>query len=117
VSLFDLFRSATSPKPVVSVVEAKRKIDSENAFVVDVREPSEWREGHIAGATLVPLSTLSSRLEALPRDRDVLLICRSGNRSSAAQGVLARAGFTRAFNVEGGMLAWQRRRLPIKVGN
>lgn len=116
MSLLDLFKSATSSMPAVSVIEAKQKIDDEKAFMVDVREPVEWREAHIAGATLVPLGTLSSRLESLPRDRDLLLICRSGNRSNVAQGMLARAGFTRAFNVEGGMLAWQRNHLPIKVG-
>jgi len=102
--------------PAVNVTEAKRKIDAGEAIVVDVRQPDEWNQGHIAGAKLIPLGALSSGLSSLPRDKEVLLVCRSGNRSSVAQGLLARAGFSSAINVEGGMIAWQRHGLPMKVG-
>jgi rhodanese-related sulfurtransferase len=83
------------------------------ALLIDVREPDEWRAGHAPGAQHIPLGSLARRLPELPRDRDVLLVCRSGNRSGSARGLLARNGFPRAFNVAGGMLAWARAGLPI----
>ena len=116
MNLRSLFNSSAASMPAVSVTEAKRKLDSGEAIVVDVREPNEWRQGHIAGATLMPLSTLSSGFGSLPKDREVLLICQSGNRSGVAQGFLARSGFSSAINVQGGMIAWQRHGLPMKAG-
>src|SRR5438034_5169686 len=85
----------------VDVAEAKYRQD-DGALLVDVREADEWRAGHATGARHVPLGTLPQHLSELPRDRDLLLICRSGNRSGAACGMLARHGFDRAFNVTGG---------------
>ena len=95
----------------LDVNEAKRRLDR-GALLVDVRESDEWRAGHAPGARHIPLGTLAGHLDSLPRDRDVLLICRSGNRSGAAHGLLARHGFERAFNVAGGMQAWTRAGLP-----
>jgi rhodanese-related sulfurtransferase len=95
----------------VDVTEAKRRHD-DGALLIDVREPDEWFFGHAPGATHIPLGSLSRHIADLPRDRDLLLICRSGNRSSTAQELLVRQGFTRAVNVSGGMLAWSRAGLP-----
>src|SRR6266540_7067592 len=89
----------------LDVAEAKSRLDR-GALLIDVREPDEWRGGHAPGARHIPLGALAAQLETLPRDRDVLLICRSGNRSNAARGVLGRHGLERAFNVAGGMQAW-----------
>lgn len=100
----------------ITVVDAERRVASGDALLLDVREPDEWRQGHIPGATSIPLCQLSARLSALPGDREILLICRSGNRSSVAQDLLTRAGFDRAINVQGGMIAWQRHGLPITIG-
>ena len=100
----------------ISVVEAERRDAGGDALLIDVREPDEWRQGHAPGATSIPLAQLSARLATLPRDRDILLICRSGNRSSVAQDLLARAGFERTINVQGGMIAWQRHGLPVITG-
>ena len=96
----------------VDVTDAKRRQDG-GALLIDVREKDEWQSGHARGAQHIPLGSLSHQLSQLPRDRDVLLICRSGNRSGSAHGLLARQGFTRAFNVSGGMLAWTRAGLPV----
>jgi rhodanese-related sulfurtransferase len=100
----------------ISVRDAEQRVAGGSAVLIDVREPVEWRQGHAPGATSIPLAQLSARIASLSRDRDVLLICRSGNRSGVAQDILARAGFDHAINVQGGMLAWQRDGLPITTG-
>jgi rhodanese-related sulfurtransferase len=111
-----LFGGPVSSDTETTVIDAERRIASGAAVLIDVREPDEWRQGHAPGATHIPLAQLSARLSALPRDRDILLICRSGNRSSVAQDLFTRAGFTRAINVQGGMIAWQRHGLPVTSG-
>ncbi len=97
----------------VDVVEARRR-QGASAVLIDVREPDEWQAGHAPGARLIPLGTLSLRLDEVPRDREVLLICRSGNRSGVAQQMLLRQGYASVFNVAGGMLAWTRAGLPVE---
>lgn len=83
------------------------------ALVLDVREPSEWREGHIPGATLMPLGTLSARLFELDRNKEIVVVCRSGNRSAMATRMLKSQGFGQVRNLDGGMVAWMRARLPV----
>jgi rhodanese-related sulfurtransferase len=97
---------------VVDVREASRR-QAAGALLIDVREPAEWQQGHAPGATLIPLGTLPSRLAEVPRDRDVLLICRSGNRSGSAQRQLQQLGYQRVVNVAGGMTAWSSAGLPV----
>lgn len=74
--------------------------------VIDVREPWEYDEGHIADAVLIPLGELAGRLDEIPRDEPVILVCRSSNRSGQAQRLLQRSGFENTHNMLGGMLAW-----------
>jgi rhodanese-related sulfurtransferase len=83
------------------------------ALIIDVREAHEWLEHHIEGARHLPLGELMHRLHELPRDRDILLICRSGNRSAQALRLLRTQRFERVFNVSGGMLSWLRAHLPV----
>ncbi|AEB11116.1 rhodanese-like domain-containing protein [Marinithermus hydrothermalis] len=80
----------------------------EGAVVVDVREPFEYAMGHLPGALNIPLGQLPNRLEELPKDRRILLVCASGNRSSAACELLLEHGFAgeRIGNLEGGTYAW-----------
>lgn len=112
-----LFGGPTLAHLAISVTDADQRLADGDAVLIDVREPDEWQQGHVPGATHIPLAQLSARLAGLPRDRDILLVCRSGNRSGVAQDLLARAGFERAINVQGGMLAWQRHGLPIITGS
>ncbi|TFD34216.1 rhodanese-like domain-containing protein [Cryobacterium cryoconiti] len=81
------------------------------AQIVDVRETPELREGMIAGARHIPLSTIPDNTAALDRNRPVILVCHSGRRSASAADYLAAAGFD-AHTMTGGMLEWTADRLP-----
>lgn len=101
----------------VSAADAQAMLQGDNApFILDVRQPDEYRAGHIAGSRLIPLDQLSEKMNQLPKDRTILCVCASGNRSSFAAQQLERAGYTTA-NLSGGMFAWQRAGLPVKRGS
>ena len=111
--LKSLFGSSSNS---LTIEEAKERIENGQALVIlDVRQPDEYRAGHIAGAKLVPLSELSGRMEELPKDKQILCVCASGARSSAATGQLSSAGFD-VLNMRGGMSGWQRAGYPVKKG-
>jgi rhodanese-related sulfurtransferase len=82
--------------------------------IVDVREDEEWAAGRIDGARHVPLAQLPSRLGELDRDRPVVTVCRSGNRSGQAAAYLRQAGLS-AHNMDGGMKRWARDGLPFST--
>ncbi len=85
----------------------------QGATVVDVREPAEFREGHVPSATNIPMGQLTDRLGDLDQNRPVHVVCASGNRSSAMADVLTANGFD-AINVAGGTSAWIRSGRPIE---
>lgn len=84
--------------------------------IVDVREDHEFHGalGHVPGAELVPLASVATRSAAWPRDAEVVLVCHSGGRSVRAARDLVERGFTRLYNLQGGMVAWNNARLPIE---
>ncbi len=90
-------------------------VNRENGVLVDVREPNEFREGHIPRALNIPLSQFKGRVGELEKykDRPVVLCCRSGNRSLKAAVLLKRQGFAKVYSLAGGLLAWQRENLPV----
>lgn len=108
--------------PAVDVVEADRRLGEAAApggapaLLVDVREPLEFAEVRAGGAALLPLSTFILRYQSLPRDRPLLMICRSGARSGQATAFLLTNGWTDVVNVIGGTLAWERAGLPVRRG-
>ncbi|MFH1474756.1 MAG: rhodanese-like domain-containing protein, partial [Chloroflexota bacterium] len=63
------------------------------AFILDVRQPEEWAAGHIPDATLIPLGDLPARLAEVPNDRQVVVVCRSGNRSAQGRDILLGGGY------------------------
>ena len=93
-----------SPKQA-SVMHAEQK-----AVIVDVREDSEWNEQHIPGAIHIPLGQLNERLSELKQYKDspVITQCRSGGRSAKALDVLKLAGFSKVYNMDGGIIAWDK---------
>ncbi|WP_233443877.1 rhodanese-like domain-containing protein [Halalkalibacterium halodurans] len=80
---------------------------NEDYFFVDVREPLEFKEGHIDGMINIPLSTLDNNTDLIPKDHTIVLICRSGNRSLQAANALKDLGYQNLVNVKGGMLSWK----------
>ena len=95
--------------PDMTVIELKERLDrGEKIEVVDVRETYEWQICNLApyGAKLIPLSQLPERVGELEPDAEIVLVCRTGNRSRRAAEALARAGFQSVWNLAGGMAAW-----------
>ncbi len=88
----------------VEIVETLRQRD--DVLVLDVREDWEYNGGHIPEAKLVPLGQIPNRLDEIPRDKTVIAVCRSGNRSSQATNFLRQQGFENVHNMAGGMKAW-----------
>jgi DMSO/TMAO reductase YedYZ molybdopterin-dependent catalytic subunit/glyoxylase-like metal-dependent hydrolase (beta-lactamase superfamily II) len=97
--------------PQVGARAAKALVDA-GALLLDVREPDEWRAQHAPTAMLVPMGTVRTRLPELPRDRKVVVVCRSGGRSAAVTDALRAWGFD-AVNLSGGMCAWASAGLPV----
>jgi rhodanese-related sulfurtransferase len=89
----------------ITVAEVARLRES-GAFILDVREVSEWNELHVPGASLIPLGELSSRLSEVPKDRPVVVMCRSGNRSKEGRDILINAGFEQVTSMAGGIREW-----------
>jgi len=103
--------------PVTSTIDMPAFINcqAEGAFVVDVREPAEYVEGHVPGAVMAPMSRISQHLASLPRNRDVYVICHSGNRSRAMADLMVAAGIN-ARSVNGGTAGWVAAGKPVVTG-
>ena len=104
---------ADAAVPEIDVAELARR-HAAGAYVLDVRNPDEYEDGHVPGAVLLPLGELSERWEEVP-EGDVLVICRSGARSAKAVEALNGAGRT-TTNVAGGTLAWVEAGHPVVTG-
>jgi rhodanese-related sulfurtransferase len=96
----------------VSVDEGYQMYQS-GVFVLDVRTQQEWDEYHAPNTTLIPLDQLQSRLGELPKDREILVICRSGNRSQQGRDILRSAGFD-AASMAGGLREWYAQGYPVE---
>ena len=105
-----------APYPAeISVAQALAKRDA-GAFFLDVREPAEWNQAHIPGSTLIPLGELEKRVNEVPHDKAVVVVCRSGTRSKAGRDILKTAGFTQVTCLNGGLNAWQAAGYPTVTG-
>lgn len=87
----------------------------DEAEIIDVREPDEYVAGHVPGARLVPMGQLPSRVEEVPRDKRVYVVCASGNRSGVMVDFLRAQGVD-AVNVAGGTKAWMAAGFPVVQG-
>lgn len=99
-----------------TVFEAVSLSNHDNAIFVDVRETKEMASGVINGAYRVPLSSFDKSASQLDKlvDKPVIVYCRSGNRSLNAAAKLKKKGFNRVYNLTGGILAWQKEKLPLE---
>lgn len=98
--------AATDLAPQLSVAEVQRLYAAGEVVIIDVREESEFQQGHIPGARLMPLDEIADRLNEIPRDETVVVVCRSGVRSARAYQYLQEQGFTNVHDMQGGMLEW-----------
>ncbi len=89
-----------NPERVVALARAGQ------AMIVDVRESGEYADGHIPRAKHISLGQLVHRLQELPKDKTVVVVCRSGSRSHKAAELLSEAGFRNVYNMSGGMQHW-----------
>lgn len=101
--------------PEINVEQAYQKYQ-ESAFILDVRQPEEWNEGHIPNATLIPLDQLAPRVNELPRDREIVVVCRSGNRSREGTLILLENGFKQVSSMAGGITNWAAKGYPLVQG-
>ena len=91
----------------ISVDEALRLWQNKEAIIIDVRTPGEYRDGHIPGVVNIPLDELEKRIGEIPKDKKVVLICRTGSRSAQGTRLLRSKGFNNVYNSTGGMSTWK----------
>lgn|GEM_PF-105895 len=108
--------TAPEPPPIAEVEPSLVAFMSGAVMMVDVREPQEFTGelGHVPGARLVPLGNLLDVATDWDKNREIMLVCRSGGRSMRAADELAKRGFRHLYNLKGGMLAWNDARLPVE---
>ncbi len=112
--IFPGLRGKASGAGEVDPTGAVQLINHENALVLDVREANEFSSGHIANAKHIPLGQLSDSAKTLEKykERPIVVNCRSGSRSAMACSTLSKLGFTKVYNLKGGILAWQQAQMP-----
>lgn len=97
----------------ISVEEAYQKYEA-GALVLDVRTQEEWDEYHAPNTTLIPLDQLPDRVDEVPKDQEIVVICRSGNRSQVGRDILLEAGIEQVTSSAGGLKAWSAAGYPIE---
>ena len=107
-------KNELEPFTRISVDEAKEMIDSGDVQVVDTREPYEHAEGHVPGSLNIPHMATLPRGGELARDKPILFICKSGQRSAVAAEFAATLGLSNLYNVEGGHDEWAKAGYPME---
>jgi phage shock protein E len=97
-----------------TLLERQKKGD-DSTFVLDVRSPEEYATGHVPGAVNIPYDQMASRVAEVPKDKDVVLYCRSGRRAGIAAEVLASQGYGRLQHLEGDIVAWADKGRPVET--
>ncbi len=90
----NLFQKLFSSAPAVDL----KSIISEGAFLVDVRSPGEFNSGHVKGSVNIPLDNITQQLAKFKGKKNIIVFCRSGNRSGQAKSILEQNGFTKVVN-------------------
>ncbi len=99
--------------PSVDVATVNAIKDRDDVLLIDVREQWEYDEKHIPNITLIPLGDIPARMSELPADKEIIITCRSGNRSGQATEFLRQQGFENVHNMEGGIVAWEAAGNPV----
>jgi rhodanese-related sulfurtransferase len=119
LALFDNNNPATlevdqGSLPIEVSVDEAYEIYERGGYLLDVRTQEEWDEYHIPDTKLIPLDELKNRVDEVPRDQDVVVVCRSGNRSQEGRDILLQAGFTEVTHMNGGVNDWRTSGYPIE---
>jgi rhodanese-related sulfurtransferase len=114
--LWPLVRGRVAGVAEVDTLEAVQLINQQDALLLDVREDSEYESGHIPNSKHIPQGRVGERLKELEKykGKPVVVLCRSGNRSTAACSLLRKQGFSDVRSLKGGIEAWQQASLPVK---
>ena len=107
--------STTGKLPAFVSVDEAYQMYQDGTFVLDVRTPEEWNDFHAPNTTLIPLDELAARVNELPKDQPIVVVCRSGNRSQAGRDILLQAGFN-ATSMNGGLNEWRDTGHPVVSG-
>jgi rhodanese-related sulfurtransferase len=110
-----LIASMGGKTPASVSVDKAHQMYEAGTFVLDVRTLEEWNEFHVPNTTLIPLEELAARVNELPKDQPILVVCRSGNRSQTGRDILLQAGFN-AISMDGGLNAWRESGYPVVSG-
>ncbi len=105
---------ALVPVSQEALLEQQQK-GEESTYVLDVRSPEEYASGHVPGAVNIPYDQVASRIAEVPKDKDVVLYCKSGRRAGIAAEVLASQGYERLQHLEGDIVAWVEKGRPVET--
>jgi rhodanese-related sulfurtransferase len=97
----------------ITSTQAKVMLDKGGIYLLDVRTPQEYQQGHLQGAVLIPLDQIEKRFVEIPKNRKILIYCAVGSRSNAAAGFLAGKGYKDIYNMKDGIVGWHRKGFPI----
>lgn len=93
--------------PTILPHEAKKLLNKQGVFFIDVRTKKEFENRHIKGAKNIPLNHLKKRITEIPKDVKIIVVCQSGARSARGTMQLLKSGFKNVYSLKGGMLAWK----------
>jgi rhodanese-related sulfurtransferase len=110
-----LLRPKATPSTELTLPQVNTKFQ-QGAFFLDVRTQQEWDQFRVAGSTLIPLDELPNRLNELPKDQDIVVVCQSGQRAQSGVKLLKKAGFSRVSFMSGGLQAWMNAGYPVDSG-
>src|SRR5262245_4788689 len=113
--IWPLIAKRFSATKEVGVADAVQLINRKDAVILDVREPAEFKAGHIPNARNIPAGQVGERLKELEKfkSRPILVACASGSHAGGAGGTLQKAGFGQVWSLAGGMGAWQQAGMPL----
>ena len=116
LALAALMMTATAAAGTVTPAQVAQQIrDPKTApFLLDVRTAEEFAEGHVPGATNIPVGELEAHLAEVPKDRPVVVYCRVGGRAALASSRLRERGYTNVSEMQGSMTAWEAAKLPVE---
>jgi len=115
VAGFLLLRTETALPEEITAAQAYEKYQ-QGALFLDVRSQEEWAQAHVPNSIQIPLDELQGRLDELPRDRDIVVVCLSGLRSKEGVSLLRQVGFDRVTCLSGGLQTWRATGYPVEAG-